>query len=144
MGHPVLAVLLLPQTPTYRIRWQRHFARAQLTALPFDSVFLLHLCGERNRLPVLFELGLPFTWSRPYITKGENVASEMFVGRRNETAALIDPRGSCIVFGGRQLGKSALLRHVLREHHAPENSIYVVYLDAEPVNDFETVTVAIY
>ena len=130
-GHPVLALLLLPQTPAYRIRWQRHFARVQLTALPFDSVFLLHLCGERNRLPVLFELGLPFTWARPYITKGENVASEMFVGRHNETAALIDPRGSCIVFGGRQLGKSALLRHVLREHHAPENSIYVVYLDVD-------------
>ena len=127
----VLALLLLPQTPTYRVRWQRHFARAQLTVLPFDSVFLLHLCGERNRLPVLFELGLPFTWARPYITKGENVATEMFVGRRNETAALIDPLGSCIVFGGRQLGKSALLRHVLREHHAPENSVYVVYLDVD-------------
>ena len=130
-GHPVLALLLLPQSPAYRIRWQRHFARVQLTALPFDSVFLLHLCGERNRLPVLFELGLPFTWARPYITKGENVASEMFVGRSNETAALMDPRGSCIVFGGRQLGKSALLRHVLREHHAPENSIYVIYLDVD-------------
>ena len=130
-GHPVLVLLLLPHTARYRIRWQRHFARSQLTVLPFDSVFLLHLCGERNRLPVLFELGLPFTWARPYITKGENVASEMFVGRRNETAALIDPRGSCIVFGGRQLGKSALLRHVLREHHAPANSVYVVYLDVD-------------
>ena len=137
-GHPVLALLLLPQTPAYRIRWQRHFARAQLTVLPFDSVFLLHLCGERNRLPVLFELGLPFTWARPYITKGENVASEMFVGRRNETAALIDPLGSCIVFGGRQLGKSALLRHVLREHHAPENSAYVVYLDVDDLGSTDS------
>ncbi len=131
MSHPVLALLLLPQKPAYRIRWRRHFARVQLTALPFDSVFLLHLCGERNRLPALFEIGLPYTWARPYITKGENVAPEMFVGRRNETAALIDPHGSCIVYGGRQLGKSALLRHVLREHHAPENSIYVVYLDVD-------------
>ena len=130
-SNPVLALLLLPQTPAYRIRWQRHFARVQLTVLPFDSVFLLHLCGERNRLPVLFELALPFTWARPYITKGENVATEMFVGRRTETAALIDQHGSCIVFGGRQLGKSALLRHVLREHHAPENAVYVVYLDVD-------------
>ena len=130
-GNPVLALLLLPQTPAYRIRWQRHFARAQLTVLPFDSVFLLHLCGERNRLPVLFELALPFTWARPYITKGENVATEMFVGRRTETDALMEKSGSCIVFGGRQLGKSALLRHVLREHHAPENSVYVVYLDVD-------------
>ena len=130
-GNPVLALLLLPHTLAYRIRWQRHFAHAQLTVLPFDSVFLLHLCGERNRLPVLFELALPFTWARPYITKGENVATEMFVGRRIETAALINKHGSCIVFGGRQLGKSALLRHVLRENHAPENSVYVVYLDVD-------------
>ena len=104
-GIPVLAVLLPPQTSAYRTRWQHHFVRARLTVIPVDSVFLLHLCGERNRLPVLFKLGLPFTWARPYITKGENVPSEMFVGRRDETAALMDPAGSCIVFGGRQLGE---------------------------------------
>ena len=137
-GSPVLALLLLPHTPKYRIQWQRHFVRTQLTVLPFDSAFLLHLCGERNRLPVLFELGLPFTWTRPYITKGENVAPEMFVGRRTETATLIDPLGSCIVFGGRQLGKSALLRHVLREHHAPENSVYVIYLDVDDLGSTDS------
>ena len=128
---PVLAFLLLPQSSAYRIRWQRHFAHARLTVLPLDPVFLLHLCGERNRLPVLFELGLPFTWTRPYITKGENVSAEMFVGRSDEAAALMDPEGSCIVFGGRQLGKSALLRHVHRENHDPDKSIYVAYLDVD-------------
>ncbi len=55
----------------------------------------------------------------------------MFVGRNDETTALLDPNGSCIVFGGRQLGKSALLRHVHREHHRPDRSIYVVYLDVD-------------
>ena len=130
-GRPVLAFLLLPQSSAYRIRWQRHFTRVRLTVLPLDLVFLLHLCGERNRLPVLFELGLPFTWARPYITKGENVSAEMFVGRRDETVTLMDPVGSCIVFGGRQLGKSALLRHVHRENHDPGKSIYVVYLDVD-------------
>lgn len=128
---PILAFLLLPQSSAYRIRWQRHFAHVRLTVLPLDPVFLLHLCGEKNRLPVLFELGLPFTWTRPYITKGENVSAEMFVGRSDETAALMDPEGSCIVFGGRQLGKSALLRHVHRENHDPDKSIYVVYLDVD-------------
>ena len=128
---PVLAFLLPPQTPTYRTRWLRHFARARLTVLPLDLVVFLHLCGERNRLPVLFELTLPFAWSQPYITKGENVAREMFVGRQEETAALMDRDGSCIVFGGRQLGKSALLRHVHREHHDPDGSTYVVYLDVD-------------
>ena len=130
-GRPVLAFLLPAQTPTYRTRWLRHFERARVTVLPLDLVVFLHLCGERNRLPVLFELTLPFTWSQPYITKGENVAAEMFVGRQEETAALMDRDGSCIVFGGRQLGKSALLRHVHREHHDPDGSTYVVYLDVD-------------
>ena len=130
-GRPVLALLLLPHSPNFRIRWQRYFARARLTVLPLDLVVFLHLCGERNRLPALFELSLPFTWARPYITKGENVATEMFVGRNDEATALLDPDGSCIVFGGRQLGKSALLRHVHREHHRPDRSIYVVYLDVD-------------
>jgi len=128
---PVLAILLRPQSPTQRIQWLRHFARARLTVLPLDLVVFLHLCGERNRLPVLFELTLPLTWSQPYITKGENVATEMFVGRQGETDALIQRDGSCIVFGGRQLGKSALLRHVHREHHDPDGSIYVAYLDVD-------------
>ena len=130
-GRPVLAFLLHPQSTAYRIGWQRHFTRIRLTVFPLDPVFLLHLCGERNRLPVLFGLGLPFTWTRPYITKGENVPAEMFVGRSDETATLMDPEGSCIVFGGRQLGKSALLRHVHRENHDPGKSNYVIYLDVD-------------
>ena len=130
-GRPILALLLPAQTPTYRTRWLRHFARARLTVLPLDLVVFLHLCGERNRLPVLFELTLPFVWSQPYIIMGENVATEMFVGRHEETAELFAHDGSCIVFGGRQLGKSALLRHVHREHHDPDGSTYVVYLDVD-------------
>ena len=141
---PVLAYLLLPQSSTYRRHWQRHCARRRLTALPLDLTLFLHLCGERNRLATLLEIGLPFTWSRPYITKGENVAEEMFVGRGDEAAALMDPMGSCIVFGGRQLGKSALLRHVHRKNHDPDASTYVIYLDVDDLGmdpqDHDTMT----
>ena len=127
----VLVYLLPPESPQYRLRWQRHCIRSRLTALPLDFTLFFHLCGVRNRLPALLEIGLPFTWSCPYITKGENVASEMFVGRSNEADTLMDPMGSCIVFGGRQLGKSALLRHVHRENHDPGTSIYITYLDVD-------------
>ena len=128
---PVLVYLLPPQSSAYRRRWQRHSARTRLTALPLDLTLFFHICGERNRLATLLEVGLPFTWSRPYITKGENVADEMFVGRGGEADALMDPMGSCIVFGGRQLGKSALLRHVHWQNHNPGTSQYVIYLDVD-------------
>ena len=128
---PVLVFLLPPESPDYRRRWHRHCVRSRLTALPLDFAMFLHLCGIRNRLPALLEVGLPFTWSCPYITKGENVAAEMFVGRSDEAAALKARTGSCIVFGGRQLGKSALLRHVHREHHDRSASTYIAYLDVD-------------
>ena len=128
---PVLVYLLQPEGPSYRLRWQRHCVRSRLTALPLDFTLFLHLCGARNRLPVLFEIGLPLTWSCPYITKGENVAAEMFVGRMGEAASLMAPTGSCIVFGGRQLGKSALLRYVRRKNHDPGMSTYITYLDVD-------------
>ena len=128
---PILVYLLRPESSAYRLRWQRQFVRSRLTALPFDFTIFLHLCGVRNRLPALLEIALPFTWSCPYITKGENVAAEMFVGRNDEAAALMATTGSCIVFGGRQLGKSALLRHVYRENHDPGTSTYITYLDVD-------------
>ena len=81
-------------------------------ALTLDSCLLMYLSGERNRLQALFDIGLPFTWAQPYITKGETVAREMFVGRSEQAKDIVDPNGSCVVFGGRQLGKSALLTHV--------------------------------
>ena len=127
----VLVYLLPPESLQYRLRWQRHCIRSRLTALPLDFTLFFHLCGVRNRLPALLEIGLPFTWSCPYITKGENVASEMFVGRSNEADTLMEPMGSCIVFGGRQLGKSALLRHVRRENHNLGTSVYIAYLDVD-------------
>ncbi len=127
----VLVYLLPPESLQYRLRWQRHCVRSRLTALPLDLTLFLHLCGVRDRFPVLLGIGLPFTWSCPYITKGENVASEMFVGRSDEADTLMAQTGSCIVFGGRQLGKSALLRHVHRENHDPGTSIYITYLDVD-------------
>ena len=128
----VLVLMCPPMSVNSRVRWKRHCASERLTLLPLDHTLLLHLCGERNRLSQLLQLGLPCTWSRPYITKGENVAREMFVGRRDEAAALMDPHGGCIVFGGRQLGKSALLCHVHNENHDPDALRFVIYLD---VND---------
>ena len=58
---------------------------------------------------------LPFTTINPYtpFAAGE-VPDEVFVGREAERQAIEDPTGSMFVYGGRQLGKSALLRRVER------------------------------
>jgi hypothetical protein len=58
---------------------------------------------------------LPFTTLNPYTPfAGGEVPDEVFVGREAEQREIIDPTGSMFVYGGRQLGKSALLRRVER------------------------------
>ncbi len=48
----------------------------------------------------------------------------MFFGRAEKAGEIQRAGGSCLVYGGRQLGKSALLRHVERQFHAPERGQY--------------------
>lgn len=56
---------------------------------------------------------LPFSSINPYTPfAGGDVPDEVFVGRDQERAELESPTGSMFVYGGRQLGKSALLRRV--------------------------------
>ncbi|HLS79412.1 MAG TPA: hypothetical protein VK083_21745 [Nocardia sp.] len=58
---------------------------------------------------------LPFTAFNPYTPfAGGEVPDEVFVGREDERAQIESPTGPMFVYGGRQLGKSALLRRVER------------------------------
>ncbi|WP_163689579.1 hypothetical protein [Mycolicibacterium gadium] len=58
---------------------------------------------------------LPFTTFNPYTPfAGGEVPDEVFVGRDEERRRIESPTGSMFVYGGRQLGKSALLRRVER------------------------------
>ena len=58
---------------------------------------------------------LPFTTINPYTPfAGGEVPDEVFVGREDERRRIESPTGSMFVYGGRQLGKSALLRRVER------------------------------
>ncbi len=83
-------------------------------------------------------LTLPFTTINPYtpFAAGE-VPDEVFVGREAERQAIEDPTASMFVYGGRQLGKSALLRRVERlftepaphPQVGPRSGHVAVYLD---------------
>ena len=62
----------------------------------------------------------------PYVAG--DVPQEVFVGRLEQKRAITDPDGSLFVYGGRQLGKSALLRRIETEFiHEPDR--YAIYLD---------------
>ncbi|MYE42556.1 MAG: ATP-binding protein [Acidobacteria bacterium] len=103
--------------------------RAQ-TILVLDEVALVFLCGERDsRLPVLFGCTLPFSYVQPYSARGGAAAPEMFYGRDAELARVTSRNDSCFVYGGRQIGKTAILRAVRDRHHRPAEGHYVFFVD---------------
>ncbi len=72
---------------------------------------------------------LPWTTLNPYTPFVAGlVPPEVFVGRHNEMSEVSDPAGGLFVYGGRQLGKSALLRRVEAIFRDGE-SRHAIYLD---------------
>ena len=101
---------------------RRHLAQICRTErksfLLIDEPLIIFLCGQPGiRLSALFQCTLPFTHLNPYSTTASLVPPEMFYGRREERSQIMDPMGSCFIYGGRQLGKTALLLSVQREFH---------------------------
>lgn len=109
--------------------------RNNLPILVIDETLILHLAREReNRLRTMFACTLPFAALNPYFPDAAGmVPPEVYKGREGLVRDLINPQGSIIVFGGRQLGKSALLRQVEREFHQPNAGRIVIYEDIKLV-----------
>lgn len=100
------------------------------TFIVIDDALILYLCGAHgSRMPVLFSCTLPFTYSEPYTSTAGVVPPEMFYGRQQERRSIINPMGSCFIYGGRQLGKTALLREIERNYHAPAENRLVIWID---------------
>ena len=99
--------------------------------LLIDEILLLFLSNKQGaRLTTLFDCAMPFTSINPYTPFSPgNVPPEMFFGRKQEATSLMDPNDSCIIYGGRQLGKTALLRYVEREFENKSGEYKAIYLD---------------
>ncbi|SNQ46546.1 conserved hypothetical protein [Frankia canadensis] len=105
-----------------------------------DEACLAYLvCQQEPRRATFAATALPFTAASPYRDTPGEIAPEMFYGRTDELAAVLDLRGSSFVSGGRQLGKSALLRIAAREftrdrpgHEAVGTTVFTVGADGRP------------
>lgn len=97
--------------------------------LIIDQVLALHLAlhQDTERLPVMLKCSLPYTYYQPFVRDGGPTADEMFCGRASELATIIDPNGACVVYGGRQLGKTALLERAQSLFAKPEAKAFAIY-----------------
>ncbi|SNR36068.1 AAA domain-containing protein [Actinomadura mexicana] len=83
-----------------------------------DDVAVAYLaCMPEPYWATAVALMAPFTGTDPYAPVGD-VPDEMFYGRADQLREVTDRTGSSFVYGGRQLGKSALLRKAERHIQA--------------------------
>ena len=148
MHHSVLMEQILPSlktdVPTFifvtgrlpvdRRRDMAHRLRRQgVMALLIDETLLAFIASQKeDRLEVLFDCGLPFGRIESYITDAGQLPPEMFFGRKQEIAKIIgrDSEG-ILVYGGRQLGKSALLAQVQQLHNKPGEGHVIIREDVK-------------
>ncbi len=121
---------------------QRRIARMQHkrtggAVVILDEWLLLFLSriSPEERMRAFFRCTLPWGWVNPYSSRGGAVAPEMFFGRAEMARELAELEGTSLVYGGRQLGKSALLEHVQRQFHKPDERRYAVRIDINFVGD---------
>ena len=127
---PILVVYFGRMTEARR-RDLAHLSRARKRSLlVIDEAVVWFLCAQRGaRLRQLFRVLLPFSTDDPYITTASLLPPEMFFGRADERKSIVDRFGTNLVYGGRQLGKTALLRDVQRHFHQPNQGVIVRWLD---------------
>jgi len=104
--------------------------RAKQTVLLIDETQVLFLTQGGNWMERLFGCAAPFGYLQPYTTNAGNIPVEMFFGREEEIAKIESTRtDGSLVYGGRQLGKSALLHHVRKRFHQPQLGRRAYYLN---------------
>lgn len=105
--------------------------------LIIDRVLMLYLATlqETERLPAMLQCTLPYTIYQPF-TRGSGATSdEMFCGRVRELSSITDDNGACIVYGGRQLGKTALLQRAASLGNVPEERRYALFITISDCRD---------
>lgn len=107
-----------------------------------DRVAVLYLAKHYAETAVnrmLMHVVMPFASYQPYINKSADVMPpEIFIGRRNELEKIESPTGVNLVYGGRQLGKTALLRMAKKDIDQNENGDRAIIVDAREKNYYET------
>ena len=136
-SRPILIYLgRIPQL--LRHEWSAACREKRRTVMLIDEILLHYMLSIReNRLEAAVSCGVAWGWACPY-SDGATAPREMFAGRQLMISKIGEPRGAFVVYGGRQFGKSSLLRMVEDQYHRPENQEYVVFCDIKTVGDIDS------
>lgn len=92
--------------------------------------YLVYNFDQTHNNRMLLSLVAPFGYYQPYVWKSADpMPPELFIGRKKELESIESRSGANIVYGGRQLGKSALLKKAKDDIDKDENGDRAVYID---------------
>ncbi len=98
-----------------------------------DRVLLMFLVNNYNSQfvnQIMMSTMIPFSYCQPYVWDSSKIMPpEIFVGRKDELEKIESPQGVNIVYGGRQLGKSALLKMAKMDIDYSESYNRAVYIE---------------
>ncbi len=115
-----------------------------------DRVAIAYLAAHYQKtsiLKTLMNICMPYSYYQPYVPSSSNkLPPEMFMGRVDELNKIKDPQGIHLLYGGRQLGKSALLKKAKRDIDGVDNnrSVYVDIKNSDVMKSIHVITEELY
>jgi hypothetical protein len=102
------------------------------TLIIIDRTLILYLAtlDASDRMSAMLSCTLPYTVYQPFVDGSGVISDEMFIGRKEELRQILSPEGPSLLYGGRQLGKTALLLRARSQKHLPEKKRYALYINA--------------
>ena len=89
------------------------------TNIVIDRVLITHLANNYNENlinRILMAVAMPFSYYQPYVVESiHTMPPEIFIGRKDELLKIESPDDVNLIYGGRQLGKSALFKKALAD-----------------------------
>ncbi len=141
-AQPVIVLYFntLPKSERRTLAERSRPQHKNVSAVVVDNAVVAFLASRtETRLQTTMAITLPFTAINPYtpFVLGD-VPREVFYGRREELRRVQDANDALFVYGGRQLGKSALLKTAMREFAEADNRWRSIYIDlkAEGVGEW--------
>ncbi len=117
-----------------KIKEEKSFSK---TFIVLDRVTLFYLAkhyAENTVLKRFLAVSLPFAYYQPFVEAStQDMPPELFTGRETELNSIESPEGANLVYGGRQLGKSALLKMAKRNIDRNGNDDRAVWIDIKDI-----------
>lgn len=126
----VLLDYALPLQTRRQVAEYCHQGSGLIPFLVIDRVLALHLAmhQDTDRQPTMLSCALPYAAGiQPFVRDGGRTSDEMFRGRTRELADILNLNGANLVYGGRQLGKTALLQRAQSRFHNPDTKHFAFF-----------------